>query len=175
VTAAPRKETAANLPTEPLRAEHRELLPHIAVLRTIGDSLGRWDADTARQIVGAVTLLHDHLVSHARAEEAVLYPTVESLQEAPGATATMVADHAEIVARIDTLEALGRSLSRRRPSEAEANELRAQLYGLWAIVALHFVKEEEILLPILDAHMSDADALTLFERMDAVAHPRTPA
>jgi iron-sulfur cluster repair protein YtfE (RIC family) len=163
------------LPTEPLRAEHRELLPHVATLRTVADSIGRWDADTGGQIVGTVTFLHDHLVPHARAEEAVLYPTVERLQGAPGATATMVADHAEIVARIDALEALGRSLSPRCPSEAEANELRAQLYGLWAILALHFVKEEQVLLPILDAHLSDADALALFERMGEVAHPSTPA
>jgi len=163
------------LPTEPLRAEHRDLLPHVAGLRTVADSISRWDADTGAEIVGTVSFLRDHLVPHARAEEAVLYPTVERLQGAPGATATMVADHAEIVARIDVLEALGRSLSPRRPSEAEANELRAQLYGLWAIVALHFVKEEEVLLPTLDAHLSDADALALFERMGAVAHTSSPA
>ena len=163
------------LPTEPMRAEHRDLHPHVADLRTVADSISHWDADTAGKIVGTVTFLRDHLVPHARAEEAVLYPTVERLQEAPRATATMVADHSEIVARIDALEALGRSLSPRRPSEAEANELRAELYGLWAIVALHFVKEEEVLLPILDAHLSEADALALFERMGAVAHPSTPA
>ena len=64
--------------------------------------------------------------------------------------------------------------SPRPPPEAEANELRAQLYGLWAILALHFDKEEAVLLPILDAHLTDRDAVALFERMDAVAHPSGP-
>ena len=163
------------LPTEPLRAEHRDLLPHVVELRTVADSISRWEADIPGRIATAVTFLRDHLVPHAQAEEAVLYPTVERLQAAPWATATMVADHHEIVARIDGLDTLGRSLGPRLPSEAEANELRAQLYGLWAILALHFRKEEEVLLPILDAQLSGADALALFERMGAVAHPSTPA
>ena len=162
------------MPTEPLRAEHRDLLPHVAELRTIADSIGRWDDDTPHQIVDTVTFLRDHLIPHAHAEEAVLYPTVERLQGAPGATATMEADHVEIVARIDKLDALGSRLSPRPPSEAEANELRAQLYGLWAVLVLHFDKEEAVLLPILDAHLNDADAIALFERMGAVAHPTGP-
>jgi hypothetical protein len=33
---------------------------------------------------------------------------------------------------------------------------------------------EEILVPIVDAHLSDAEALVLFERMGAVAHPSMP-
>lgn len=162
-------------PTEPLRAEHRDLFPHVTELRSVADAVTTWTDDSPARITNAVTFLRDHLVPHAQAEEAVLYPTVERLQGAPGATATMVADHAEIVARIEALVTLGGAFTRRSPSEAEANELRAQLYGLQAILALHFAKEEEVLLPILDANLSDTDALTLFERMGAVAHPSTPA
>jgi iron-sulfur cluster repair protein YtfE (RIC family) len=101
----------------------------------------------------------------------VLYPTLERLQGAPGATATMVADHVEIVARIDTLVTLVGPFTRRSPSEREANNLRAQLYGLEAILQLHFGKEEDVLLPVLDAHLSDADIVALFEQMGAVDHP----
>ena len=162
-------------PTEPLRAEHRDLFPHVGELRTVADAISHWGADSPDQISKAVTFLRDHLIPHAHAEEAVLYPTVERLQGAPGSTATMVADHLEIVARIDALVALSGEFTRRSPTEAEANDLRARLYGLEAILELHFAKEEAVLLPVLDAHMSDAEALTLFERMGAVAHPGTPA
>jgi iron-sulfur cluster repair protein YtfE (RIC family) len=158
-------------PTEPLRAEHRDLFPHVAELRTVAHAISHWDADTSERITSTVTFLRDHLVAHARAEEAVLYPTLERLQGAPGATATMVADHVEIVARIDTLVTLVGPFTRRSPSEREANNLRAQLYGLEAILQLHFGKEEDVLLPVLDAHLSDADIVALFEQMGAVDHP----
>ena len=161
-------------PSEPLRAEHRDLFPHVTELRTVADAISRWDRDTADRIAKGVVFLGDHLVPHAQAEEAVLYPTIERLQGAPGATATMVADHAEIVARIDALVTLSRSLSSRSPCESEANDLRAQLYGLEAILELHFGKEEGVLLPILDAHLSAVEAGALFGQMGAVAHPAVP-
>ena len=163
------------MPTDPLRAEHRDLFPHVAELRTIADGVTRWDADTSGRIADVVGFLSQHLVAHAHAEEEVLYPAVEDLLEAPGATATMVADHVEIVARLDRLQTIGRSLAPGSPTEDEANELRAELYGLWAILGLHFRKEEEVLLPILDAHLDDDEALALFDRMGAAAHPGGPA
>jgi iron-sulfur cluster repair protein YtfE (RIC family) len=162
-------------PTEPLRAEHRDLFPHVTELRTAADAISSWDADTPNRITKAVTFLRDHLVPHAQAEEAVLYPIVERLQDAAGSTATMVADHLEIVTRIEALVPVIEAFSQRSPAEADANDLRARLYGLEAILELHFGKEEEVLLPVLDAHLSDADAAALFEQMGAVAHPTTSA
>jgi len=127
-----------------------------------------------REIGDAIAFLRDHLVSHAQAEEAVAYPTIEQLQGVPGATAAMVADHTEIVARLGTLGTLSRSLSGSAPSGTQANELRSQLYGLRAVLELHFGKEENPLLPVLDAHLSEAEALALFQRMAAAAHPGAP-
>ena len=90
--------TDATLPTEPLRAEHRGLLPHLQGLETLTDEVDRWDADEAAHVLGDIVgFLRGHLVPHARAEEQVLYPAVEEAMAAPGATATMRADHAEIV------------------------------------------------------------------------------
>ncbi|MGE5532493.1 MAG: hemerythrin domain-containing protein, partial [Bacteroidota bacterium] len=96
--------TNANLPTEPLRAEHRDLLPHLQGLDTIADEVDRWNADEAAHLLGEIVgFLRGHLVPHATAEEQVLYPAVEEAMAAPEATATMRADHVEIVARIDRL------------------------------------------------------------------------
>ena len=96
--------TEPTLPTEPLRAEHRDLLPHLQGLETIADEVDRWNADEAAHVLGEIVgFLRSHLVPHARAEEQLLYPAVEDAMAAPGATATMRADHAEIVTRIDRL------------------------------------------------------------------------
>lgn len=44
--------TDQNLPTEPLRAEHRDLLPHLQALDTAADQIDRWDR-TAMATPGA--------------------------------------------------------------------------------------------------------------------------
>jgi iron-sulfur cluster repair protein YtfE (RIC family) len=163
------------IPTEPLRSEHRELLPHLDELRVLADGIGRWSTHWTDRVAGTVTFLRQDLVPHARAEEAVLYPEVERLLGAPGATATMAADHIDIVARIDQLDRSVTTLGSDAPDEAKANELRAQLYGLWAILLLHFRKEEEVLLPVVDAKVNADQASVLFARMGAVAHGTAPA
>jgi iron-sulfur cluster repair protein YtfE (RIC family) len=51
----------------------------------------------------------------------------------------------------------------------EAKALRAVLYGLSALVSVHFAKEEEVYLPILDQRLTDAEARHLFEAMEEAA------
>ena len=159
------------LPTEPLRAEHRELLPHIRALDTAAEEAHQWQAGEARHVLGGIVeFLRGHLVPHAHAEEQVLYPAVEDAMAAPGATATMRADHAEIVARIDRLAATVADLGPTGPDPECARDLARQLVGLSAILQLHFAKEEEVLLPVLDRALDARRAEGLFARMGEVAH-----
>jgi iron-sulfur cluster repair protein YtfE (RIC family) len=157
--------------TEPLRAEHGDLLPHVHTLDATARDVADWDRNHAVRALGDVIgFLRGHLVPHAAAEEAVLYPAVEKAMAAPGATATMVADHVEIVARIDRLAATAATIDQRWPNAELSVDLAHQLVGLSAILQLHFSKEEEVLLPVLDANL-DADAATaLFARMAELAH-----
>jgi len=164
--------TEPSLSTEPLRAEHRDLLPHLRGLETIADEVDRWNVDEAARVLGEIVgFLRGHLVPHAKAEEQVLYPAVEEAMAAPGATATMRADHAEIVSRIDRLADTAATVADRWPDPAVARDLTHQLVGLSAILLLHFRKEEEVLLPVLDTTLRADDAAALFARMGQEAHP----
>jgi iron-sulfur cluster repair protein YtfE (RIC family) len=158
--------------TEPLRAEHRVLMPRVRVLESIADDLAGWErAEAVGALRAIVRVLRDDLVPHAHAEEAVLYPAVEAAMGAPGATATMRADHAEIVARIEQLEAMVADVEERTwPDPSLTRRLVHQLIGIWAIIDLHFRKEETVLLPVLDEALSADDASALFERMEAAVH-----
>jgi hemerythrin-like domain-containing protein len=163
--------TTEPLPTEPLRAEHRDLLPHLRALDTAANEVDRWSRDEALHVLGDVVgFLRGHLVPHATAEEHVLYPAVEEAMAAPGATATMRADHTEIVGRIDRLADTVATIEERWPDGDLVRDLVHQLVGLSAILQLHFNKEEEVLLPVLDASLSADEAAQLFGRMGEVAH-----
>ncbi|QYG95186.1 hemerythrin domain-containing protein [Iamia sp. SCSIO 61187] len=158
-------------PTAPLRAEHRDLMPHLLALDAAADEAAGWGRDVAvATLAEIVDFLRGHLVPHAAAEEAVLYPAVEEAMSAPGATATMRADHEEIVARIDQLADAVSRVEQRWPDAELGRDVTHQLVGLSAILQLHFRKEEEVLLPVLDASLDDATAAALFARMEEAGH-----
>ena len=155
-------------PTEPLRSEHLELLPQIAELGELGDLVGAVPDEELRARLGdAYQFLARHLAPHAAAEEAVLYPAVEAAMRAPGATATMSRDHVDVRRRIDEL---ADELEDRGPVDVtRAARLRRLLYGLHAVVTLHFEKEEEIYLEILDDALAPDEAEELFRRLEDAA------
>ena len=157
--------------TQPLRDEHQELFPHVENLRTAGDSITRsFISPTDRANIDAAhEFLVNHLIPHAVAEEKALYPVVSKVMGASQATATMSRDHVEI-GRLtqelgDILSEVGGSIE-----EDQANALRQVLYGLYALVKVHFAKEEEIYLPLLDSRLSAAEAAEMFEAMEKAAH-----
>ena len=55
-------------------------------------------------------------------------------------------------------------------TDVQIRSLRQVLYGLYALVKVHFAKEEEVYLPLLDARLSAAEAHQMFEAMETAAH-----
>ena len=85
------------------------------------------------------------------------------------ATATMSRDHIEIGRLTEELRSLRPYLNGASISVEQEKALRRILYGLYAIVKVHFAKEEEVYLPILDARLTAGEASRLFESMEQAA------
>jgi len=157
--------------TQPLRDEHKGLLPHIERLATVADSVGDGSMETLRTNVDAVSVFLTHqLIPHAQAEDKALYPVVAQLMGAPQATATMRRDHSEVGRLTEELAALRAQLTGASLAAAQAKALRRVLYGLYALLKLHFTKEEEVYLPLLEAKLSPQAAHQLFTAMEQAAH-----
>ncbi len=156
--------------TQPLRDEHKELLPHIDLLQKVADSIGEAPIGSLRRgIDEAYEFLAHHLLPHAQAEEQALYPVVGRLMGAPEATATMSRDHVEVGRLVEELGSLRSRLASEATSANQEKALRRVLYGLYAVVKLHFAKEEEVYLPILDARLTPGEASRMFEAMEMAA------
>jgi iron-sulfur cluster repair protein YtfE (RIC family) len=146
------------------------LVHHIEALRTVADSVGAASIESLRKGVHeAHQFLTRHLIPHAEAEERVLYPAVGKLMGAPQATATMSRDHVEVGRLIGELGSLRSGLSGPALDAQQANALRRVLYGLYAVVKVHFDKEEEVYLPLLDARLTAEEAERIFEAMEQAA------
>jgi len=156
--------------TQPLRDEHRELLPHIERLRTVADAIGTEPEESVRRGVDEVyTFLTEQLTPHAQAEERVLYPAVGRLMGAAEATATMRQEHRDIHQYTQELGILRQHLSETSLSKPDERTLRRVLYGLYALIKGHFAREEEIYLPLLDTRLTARDALQMFEALEMAA------
>ena len=156
--------------TQPLREEHKELFPHIESLKLAGMAVhGTLSQASLDLIDEAYAFLTTHLLPHAHAEEAALYPVVQKVMGTPYGTATMSRDHVEVERLTRELSALREQLSPTEIGAAKANELKRVLYGLYTLVKVHFDKEEEVYLPLLDANLTAEDARAMFEAMEAAA------
>lgn len=156
--------------TQPLRDEHAELFPNIENLRQVADAVGAVPQDQLTQQVDRVwEFLDGHLVVHAKAEEAVLYPTVDRVLDGQPVTRTMSRDHVAVVSLTAELDHLRELLASNGLDDALARDLRRVLYGLYAVVSLHFQKEEEVYLPILDERLTEAEARSMFTDLHRAA------
>jgi len=147
-------------PTEPFRREHEELKSHIEHIREAARRLPHIaPEERAAVVTRIIAFLRGTLVPHARAEEEVLYPEWARLLGFDAAAVPMVHDHEAIVARIDLLEATDTD---------DVELLQELLYGLYALIGVHFQKEEEIQLPAFDAAPPEVTKAVL-ERMEGRA------
>lgn len=156
--------------TKPLHDEHHELLPQVEMLEAVADSIGVTStASLRRGVDDAYAFLTQHLIPHAQAEEEALYPVLGRVMGAPEATKTMSQDHVAVGRLTEELGVQRRALEDGPCNEDEANALRRVLYGLYALVKVHFAKEEEVYLPLLDMRLTPEEAQRMFEAMEAAA------
>jgi iron-sulfur cluster repair protein YtfE (RIC family) len=81
----------------------------------------------------------------------------------------MSRDHTEVGRYIDELASLKENLSTVALTSELTRSLRRVLYGVYALVKVHFAKEEEVYLPILDQRLTPESAQEMFEAMEDAA------
>jgi iron-sulfur cluster repair protein YtfE (RIC family) len=154
-----------NTLTQPLRDEHKDLIPHIERILNVADSIPEAPLEQIRDGVQEVyEFLAYHLIPHAQAEDAALYPVVQKALGGPDSTRTMTRDHVEVGRYVHELAGLKQELT---PQNFRA--LQRVLYGLYALVKVHFAKEEEVYLPILEERLTAEEARAMFDAMENAA------
>jgi len=125
--------------------EHDRMRDDLSILR---DAAQQVSAGQSRAGLGSLqaadSFLQDTLLPHEDAEDSTLYPALAGPLGSAEATATMSRMHAEIHRLAERLH------SHREIAEAagsvtveQSEDLLACLYGLYALLSLHFVQEEE--------------------------------
>ncbi len=129
---------------ERFRDEHREFVPQLAKIRNVADRLSELTADDVRrELLQVKWFLLERLPKHEEEEEAVVYPVVEKLIGGEDPMGSMARAHLEIEHLSRVFGRLLEDLPDAGPTPEDVLDLRRVLYGLHAILRLHFAQEEE--------------------------------
>ena len=131
--------------------EHATLRPDLDQLRRTADQIGT--VPTA-ELLEALQTVHrflvDDLLPHEQAEDAQLYPVFDRILGGSDPTGTMSRAHVEIAHHIRRIGHLIEDLDPTAPEPEDLIDLRRSLYGLHAILLLHFAQEDEGYLNLID-------------------------
>jgi hypothetical protein len=129
---------------ERFRAEHREFAPEVQRIRAVADRLGTLPPDEMRRELDRVRVfLLERLPEHEEEEEQVVYPVVAQLMGGEDPLGSMARAHLEISHLGRLYQQLLADLPTDGPGAEDLMDLRRVLYGLHAILRLHFAQEEE--------------------------------
>ena len=123
--------------------EHRRLRPELDRIRAVADEIGSVPpAEALRDVRSVHQFLVEELEPHEQAEEAELYPVLARVLGGTDPTGTMSRAHVEIAHLIRRLGGLLADIDD-EPDDQDQRELRRVLYGLHAVLRLHFAQEDE--------------------------------
>ena len=135
-----------------LKQEHDELSPILERVRSTADRLAIVPGhQVAAELSDLNELLRERLLPHERQDDAEVYPAMARLIGGDDPLAAMSRMHREIQHLARLLNRMAKDLPPEGPSLNTFAEIQQILYGLDAILRLHFAQENEIYHTLADA------------------------
>jgi heavy metal translocating P-type ATPase len=131
--------------SDQLRVEHQRLIPRLDTLRTVADALdNQGPGGGLRSLLEVEQFLAEEILPHEANDETEIYPRMTEILPGDDPMATMSRAHREIFHLVDLFQRQVADLPAGGPQPADITDLRRTLYGLHAILRLHFDQEEEL-------------------------------
>lgn len=144
-TARPVAKTMSAEQVAALKDEHQHLLPLLHRLTEVAALLPQSTPEAQCRILQTLhDQLNQDLLSHERHDEQALYPAVTTLLAGDDPLAALSRSHQEICREVRRLGQLNALLQSEDGSTRTIQDIQRSLYGLEAILRLHFAQEEEL-------------------------------
>lgn len=132
-----------------LAAEHREIRPRLESIRDTADQMDLLEPGEALEALRAIErFLVDEVLPHEAADEHEIYPYLAELLPGDDPMSMMSREHREIFHLIEVFGHQISDLPEEGPDPADIRDLRRTMYGLHAILRLHFDQEEDLYLAL---------------------------
>jgi heavy metal translocating P-type ATPase len=128
-----------------LALHHGTLRPKVGELAALAVHLDELPAAEAlSQLQRMQQMLEKELLPHEEDEQRTAYPLIEELLVGENPTGPLIQTHYEIRRLTRLLGRLVKHLPAPGPAKEELRDIRRVLYGLHAILTLHFAQEDEL-------------------------------
>jgi heavy metal translocating P-type ATPase len=128
-----------------LDAVHSALRPRVEQMASLADRLTELSPTLARQELEHVRqLLEDDLLPHEREEQRLAFPEIKRHLAPENPTGLLVSTHREIHRLARLYARLVSRLAPEGPGPEDVRDLQRALYGLHALLSLHFDQEDEL-------------------------------
>lgn len=143
---------------EKIREEHKKLLPELRRLRELADHLDELPpAEARRHLLSVKQFLTEQLIPHEKVEDETMYPVIAELMGGDDPTGTMSRAHLEISRLIRSYGHLVDLVSTTDLDSEDIRDFRRMLYGLHALLTLHFAQEEEHYLSLIQERFTPGE------------------
>lgn len=131
--------------SEELRRDHQILIPRLDSLHHVADALDTLSPSEGMEALRDMErFLVDEILPHEAKDETEVYPQVTEILPGEDPMAMMSRTHREIFHLVELFQRQVAELPVDGPDPADIRDLRRTLYGLHAILKLHFDQEEEL-------------------------------
>ncbi len=128
-----------------LASAHRTLVPQVGELAALAARLDGLEPNEARkQLERMRAMLENELLPHERDEQKVAYPLLGKMLPKEDPTGPLIQTHHEIHRLTRLFGRMVAQLPSAGPNPEDLRDLRRVLYGLHAILTLHFAQEDEL-------------------------------
>lgn len=128
-----------------LAVSHRSLRPKVGELAALAAHIDELPAAEARaRLEQMQQMLEQELLPHEEDEQRTAYPLIEKLLASENPTGPLVQTHYEIRRLCRLFGRLVRQLPPSGPASEDLRDIRRVLFGLHAILTLHFAQEDEL-------------------------------
>jgi heavy metal translocating P-type ATPase len=128
-----------------LKAEHLHLMPALDDIARVADRLDRLDPDDAVAEVRRIdTFVQQDVLPHEESDDREIYPILADIMGGDDPLAAMSLTHSEIFHLAGVFHRMAQDLDQDGPAALDVFDLRRTMYGLHAILRLHFAQEEAL-------------------------------
>lgn len=135
---------------EKLQKEHADLQPTLDQMRQLADRLASHQQVTAEEIAELARLIEQKLIPHEQIDERQLHPELAHKMMGNDPMAMLSRTHGEILQLCNQYL----SLVNQPQDEQQRNTMIGVLYGLGAILKLHFAQEDELYSLLANNHQA---------------------
>ena len=144
---------------QPIHETQRGMLPHLKAMRHVAETLDTVEHVEAVQNLRDVSnFIRMQLSPYLSARREIMYPVVDRIERANLATALLKRDHEEILRLTRQLDRMIAEISwEPLMTNRTTHDVRHVVLALAATISQHLAKEEDLVVPLLEARLSESE------------------